>query len=162
MQCINWRNGILDNPYPVILNLATKSVAVIGGGHVAARKIKSLLSAGASVTVISPDLSSQIDKKAVCWVKRAYLYGDITDMDIVIACTDDPVVNQQVTADATHFQLVNNASNKGQSDFFNVAEVENNHFLFTVSTKGQSPAMAKTIKKKLAAWLESQEWFRKE
>ncbi|WP_243676978.1 NAD(P)-dependent oxidoreductase [Secundilactobacillus collinoides] len=39
-------------------------------------------------------------------------------MDIIIACTDNRRVNRQVAKDATHFQLVNDASNKKQSDFF--------------------------------------------
>jgi siroheme synthase (precorrin-2 oxidase/ferrochelatase) len=43
--------------YPIFLELAGRSCLVIGGGLVAERKVKGLLRAGASVTVLSPTLT---------------------------------------------------------------------------------------------------------
>lgn len=40
--------------YPISLNLAGKRVVVVGAGSVAARRITSLIDAGARVLVISP------------------------------------------------------------------------------------------------------------
>ena len=48
--------------YPVMMNIQNKPVVVIGGGKVAARKIKTLLSEGAKVTVISPKLNEEIQQ----------------------------------------------------------------------------------------------------
>lgn len=54
-------NKLCNLPYPVILNLADKNIAVRpGGGKVACRKINKLLAAGVRPTVISPLLSSEI------------------------------------------------------------------------------------------------------
>ncbi|MCH4164734.1 MAG: bifunctional precorrin-2 dehydrogenase/sirohydrochlorin ferrochelatase [Lentilactobacillus diolivorans] len=149
----------MDNPYPVNLDLTKKAVAVIGGGKVAARKIKALVNAKAHVTVISPVLDPKIDQTTITWIRKAYAAGDIRDMDVIIACTNNPAVNQQVTDDASHFQWVNNTSDKTQSDFYNVAQIETDQLLLTISTKGHSPATAKHIKKELLTWLKSQKWF---
>lgn len=144
------------NPYPINLNLTGKPVAVVGGGRVAARKIKDLLLAGARVTVISPKLHPTIDRQAVSWLKRPYRTGDISKMHLVIACTNDETVNRQIVLEADSLQLVNNASDKTQSDFFNVAKIETPTFLVTVSTRGNSPTATRVLKRRLAAWLDEQ------
>lgn len=50
--------------YPVMLNIAGKKAAVIGGGEVASRKVGDLLEAGAEVIVIAPEISGGISKMA--------------------------------------------------------------------------------------------------
>ncbi|AYM02469.1 precorrin-2 dehydrogenase/sirohydrochlorin ferrochelatase family protein [Levilactobacillus yiduensis] len=144
----------MKKPYPVMLNLAHKSVAVIGGGQVAARKIKGLLSVQADVTVISPAISPQIDVRRVHWLAHGYQRADVDQMALIIACTDDPVVNQQVVDEADSLQWVNNTSDQTQSDFFNVAIVRENGIMVSVSTNGKSPTLAKKIKKQLQGWLQ--------
>lgn len=152
----------MKHPYPINIDLSRKAVAVVGGGAVATRKIRALLDAAANVTVISPELAPEIDTSQVTWRQKRYETGDIQAMDMIIACTDDVAVNAQITQDATHFQLVNNASDKTQSDFFNVAKLEDETLLLTVSTKGKSPATAKRIKQTLRRWLDDQHWFKGE
>lgn len=152
----------MSDPYPINLNLTDKPVVVIGGGRVAARKIRSLLAAGAKVTVISPTLSAQIKPRSVTWLQRPYRSGDIAKFGLIIACTSDEAVNHQIVMEANAFQWVNNTSDKAQSDFFNVAKIENHQYLITVSSKGRFPKMTKLIKRQLMAWLRQQKWFREE
>ncbi|WP_054707949.1 precorrin-2 dehydrogenase/sirohydrochlorin ferrochelatase family protein [Secundilactobacillus paracollinoides] len=152
----------MNYPYPINIDLSRKQVAVIGGGKIAARKVAGLLDAKANVFVISPSLCDKIDPAKITWIKKDYATGDIADMDLIIACTNSRRVNRQVTKDATHFQLVNDASDKKQSDFFNVARVESKNLLVTVSTKGKSPTKAKQIKKEIRQWLETRHWFNQE
>ena len=59
--------------YPLFLDLTGQPVVVIGAGKIAARKIRSLLAAGARVTVISPQASRL--PKAVRWLRRRYRRG---------------------------------------------------------------------------------------
>ena len=42
--------------FPLFLDLQGRDVAVVGGGEVALRKVQALLSAGAVVTVVAPEL----------------------------------------------------------------------------------------------------------
>ena len=52
--------GETHSYYPVFLNLQGKRVVVVGGGKVAERKVLALLRAGASITVISPEITKRI------------------------------------------------------------------------------------------------------
>lgn len=139
-------------PYPIILNLTAKKIAVVGGGKVARRKIKKLNEAGVVPTVISPVLNDRIARDQVEWIEDVYHRDYVKDMDIIIACTDDAAVNERVKREATHFQLVNNTSNKGDSDFYNLATLRSDDLLISVSTLGKSPSAAKKVKNELKNW----------
>ena len=51
--------------YPVMINIREKKVVVVGGGKVAARKIRTLLAEQAAVTVVSPTLHADIPQTEV-------------------------------------------------------------------------------------------------
>ncbi|MBF0777631.1 precorrin-2 dehydrogenase/sirohydrochlorin ferrochelatase family protein [Streptococcus cuniculi] len=140
--------------YPVMINIYEKPVVVVGGGLVASRKIKTLLAAGAWVTVVSPRLHEAIDPTRIHWVKRPYQTGDLTDAKLVFACTDKDDVNRQVMEEAHPSQLVNNTGDKHFSDFYNVAIARAKDFSVMISTNGLSPARSKEIRKKLETILE--------
>ncbi|MCI1223294.1 MAG: bifunctional precorrin-2 dehydrogenase/sirohydrochlorin ferrochelatase [Bifidobacterium subtile] len=146
----------MEHPYPVNLDVSGKSAVVIGGGRVAARKIATLAHAGAAITVVSPSLDPRIDERSVAWVRRAYRAGDLAGQDIVIVCTDDPEVNHQVAQDASRGQLVNNVGNPADSNFSNVAVIESDDIVITVSSRGKSPARTRLMKQRLREWLSAQ------
>jgi uroporphyrin-III C-methyltransferase/precorrin-2 dehydrogenase/sirohydrochlorin ferrochelatase len=88
-------------PYPSGLRLSGRRVLVVGGGHVAQRRIPGLLAAGAQVVVVSPRVTPAIEGQVlageVSWVDRGFTDEDLDDTWYVIAATDDPVVNEHVT-----------------------------------------------------------------
>ena len=62
---------------PLVLNGARCSFVVVGGGDVATRKVKTLVRSGASVRVISPQVSEYIqalaDAKSITQIGRAHV-----------------------------------------------------------------------------------------
>lgn len=140
--------------YPVMINIKDKPVVVVGGGKVAARKIKTLLDEGAKVTVVSPDLSPDISQEEVNWIPRIYQAGDLEGAKLVLACTDQESVNTQVMLDAAPSQLVNNTGDKHYSDFYNVAMARAKDFSVMISTNGLSAARSKEVRTKLEKILE--------
>jgi uroporphyrin-III C-methyltransferase/precorrin-2 dehydrogenase/sirohydrochlorin ferrochelatase len=88
-------------PYPSGLRLAGRRVVVVGGGQVAQRRIPGLLAAGAEVVVVSPRVTPAIEGQVlageVSWVERGFVDEDVSDAWYVIAATDDPGVNEQVS-----------------------------------------------------------------
>lgn len=90
--------------YPLGLRLAALPVLVVGGGAVALRRVTSLLAAGAVVTVVSPELTpalADLARRGALRVhERAYRDGDLAGAWLAHACTDDPLVNEAVAAEA--------------------------------------------------------------
>lgn len=140
--------------YPIMVNIKQKPVVVIGGGKVAARKIKALLVEDALVTVISPKLLKEIPLEKINWIARLYQTGDLVGAKLVFACTDDDHVNEQIMKDAHSSQLVNNTGDKLNSDFYNVAIAQKNGLSVMISTNGISPSRSKEIRRKIEQLLD--------
>ena len=77
---------------------------MVGGGAVAARRIPRLLTAGAAVALISPEVTPALEELAghgrIDWQRRAYANGDCAGAWLVIACTSSPEVNAAVAEEA--------------------------------------------------------------
>lgn len=90
--------------YPAMLNLKGKRCAVIGGGKVALRKTRTLVAAGANVTVIAPAADENLTALAadgkIKLVLRGYENGDVSDCFLVVAATDSAALNRQIAAEA--------------------------------------------------------------
>ena len=140
--------------YPVMINIREKKVVVVGGGKVAARKIKTLLAEQAAVTVVSPTLHADIPQAEIQWLARPYQTGDLEGAKLVFACTDQAEVNRQIMEDAAPSQLVNNTGDKTFSDFYNVAIARKKDVSVMISTNGHSPSRSKEIRKKIEAILD--------
>jgi uroporphyrin-III C-methyltransferase / precorrin-2 dehydrogenase / sirohydrochlorin ferrochelatase len=88
-------------PYPSGLRLSGRRVLVVGGGHVAQRRVPGLLAAGADVVVVSPQVTPAIEGQVLAgevdWVERGFRAEDLDDTWYVIAATDDATVNEQVS-----------------------------------------------------------------
>ena len=77
--------------FPLFVKLEGKLVVVIGGGAVAQGKIEGLLSAGALVRVIAPQITTQIAEwvrfRKVEWLPKAFANGDLQGATLAIAAT---------------------------------------------------------------------------
>jgi len=88
-------------PYPSGLRLAGRKVVVVGGGHVAQRRVPALLAVGAVVEVVSPVVTPAIEglvgSGEVGWHERGFEEGDLDGAWYVIAATDVTDVNEAVS-----------------------------------------------------------------
>ena len=134
--------------YPLFLNLAGQSVVVIGAGKVATRKIRSLLAAGAHVTVISPHAKRLLI--GVRWLKRRYRRGDLRGACLVVAATNDLKVNEEICAEAKRRKLlVNCVAPPSAGNFIVPAVARRGRLTVAISTGGVSPALAKRLRRDL-------------
>ena len=143
---------------PILLSVKDRRCVVVGGGDVALRKVKTLVERGASVLVISPDLHRElgalVDKDAIEWEARAYRQGDLEGAYLCAACANDPEVNAEVRHEAwTRRVLVNLADDPEGSDFQVPSFFEDGPLIIAVSTSGQSPAVARTLRRMLQGYL---------
>ena len=144
--------------YPLFLDLTNQSAVVIGAGSVATRKTRTLLRAGAMVTVISPQATVPIRRlaqaKHVRWVRRRYRQGDLRGARLAIAATDDLAVNQLICAEAKRRELlVNCIAPPAAGNFFVPALVRRGGISLAISTNGVSPAFAKRLRRDLEHFL---------
>jgi precorrin-2 dehydrogenase/sirohydrochlorin ferrochelatase len=141
--------------YPIYLNLTGKRVVVIGGGEVAERKIESLLAAGASITLISPDVTSRLhslsQQSRIDLRQRPYASGDCEGADLVFSATDDGALSAALFRDAhTAGALVNTADQPALCDFIMPAVLRQGDITVAVSTGGKSPGLAARLRDKIS------------
>ncbi len=140
--------------YPLFLDISDQNAVVVGAGRVATRKIRSLLAAGATVTVVSPRAAGAIERLSrdhrIRWIRRRYRAADLHGARLVIAATDDEQVNQRVCAEANRRKLlVNCAAPPEAGNFIVPALVRKGRLMIAVSTGGASPALAKHLRRQL-------------
>ena len=92
-------------PYPAGLRLAGRRVVVVGGGHVAQRRVPAPAGPPVpSVTVVSPEVTPALEELAgageVSWVQRGFEASDLEGAWYAIAATDDADANEHVTVAA--------------------------------------------------------------
>lgn len=89
-------------PYLAGLVLAGRKVVVVGGGHVAQRRVPTFLAAGAEVTLVSPEVTPALEGLAgeLTLHLRDFAETDLDGAWYVVAVTDDPAVNARVAAAA--------------------------------------------------------------
>ena len=90
------------HPYLAGLVLVGRKVVVVGGGHVAQRRVPTFLAAGAAVTLVSPEVTPALEGLAgeLTLVLRDFTESDLDGAWYVVAATDDPEVNARVAAAA--------------------------------------------------------------
>src|SRR6185369_2554167 len=140
--------------YPIYLDIEERNVVIIGGGNVCARKAETMMKYGARVTVVSPELTDEIEQWArdgsLAIRRKAYESSDLDGAHIVIASTDDQSVNEQIAADCRARRIpVNVGDVTPLCEFIVPAIIEKGSIQIAVSTGGKSPALARTLKEDL-------------
>lgn len=144
----------LTSNYPIMLQLEGKKVVVVGGGKVAERKVAGLLGTGATIEVISPKLTDELEKLAqdgqILWLQKSFSTEDIDQALMIFAVTNDSNINQLIKKAASAHQLITIADDPDNSDYHVPAQVKRGRLTIAVSTGGASPILAGTITKQLA------------
>ena len=141
--------------YPIELNLTGRTVLVVGGGRVAARKVAGLVEAGASVRVVSLQFAPELlERQDIARETRAYGPDCLAGAALVFACTDDWGVNEAAGAEARARGIwCNVADEPGECDFFVPAVLRRGQLTVSVGTGGVAPGAAAAVRAVLASHL---------
>lgn len=142
--------------YPAFLDLQGKPCVVVGGGGVAWRKVKALRACGARVTVVSPAVVRPLEalrrRRKIQWQRRRFRLGDMDGAFLIVAATDDQVVNRAVFARARWRQrLVNVVDQPALCSFIVPSVMSRGALTIAISTGGASPALSKWLRRDLTA-----------
>ncbi|MEG8200762.1 siroheme synthase CysG [Pseudomonas sp. 5FOS] len=145
---------------PLFHKLQGGRVLVVGGGEIALRKARLLADAGAALRVVAPDVDGQLAALAREGggevLVRGYQAADLVGCRLVIAATDDPGLNAQVSADAQALSLpINVVDAPALCTVIFPAIVDRSPLVVAVSSGGDAPVLARLIRAKLEAWIPS-------
>ncbi len=139
----------------IALRCEGRRALVVGGGDVALRKAETLLDAGLTLHVVAPvidvRLRTLVEVRGGRCIERRYVAGDLDDVDLVIAATDDAAVNAAVVADAHDARvLATDASDPARGDFTMQATVRVGDLTFSVDSGGSTPAFSKRLSREIS------------
>jgi precorrin-2 dehydrogenase / sirohydrochlorin ferrochelatase len=145
----------LGRYYPIHLDVTGRLCVIVGGGAVAARKALGLLEAGATVRIVSPEVSDAVKALVadgrIEYVSSCYRGDSLDGACLVIAATNAREVNTRVAADARSRNLpVAVADAPSEGTFIVPSVVRRGEFCVTVSTGGSHPALAARLAGELA------------
>ena len=140
--------------YPVLLDVQNRKCLVVGGGSVGTRKVMTLVDCGARVTVVSPEVTTQMlqlaDNRAIKLKKRPYRSLDLEGMFLVIGATNDEGLNRQINKDAHRLNKLYNIADLPEAcNFILPSLVNRGDLIIAISTSGKSPALSKKLRKDL-------------
>jgi precorrin-2 dehydrogenase/sirohydrochlorin ferrochelatase len=139
-----------------MLDLAGRTVLVVGAGPIATRKVEGLVREGATVRVVAPDVSADMEAvlaahaRSVTVERRRYTPSDLTGVRLVITATNDLSVQQAVFDDSERLGIwVNAADDPDRCAFILPAVHRQGVVTIAVSTSGASPALAQWLRDRL-------------
>ena len=126
----------------------------MGGGLVAERKVSGLLDAGARVRVVSPRLTDSLAALASAGIvehrARMFRRSDVRGCVIVVAATGVTDVDDEVAEAARRARALVNVVDRAEAcDFILPSVLRRGDLQIAVSTGGQSPALAREIRRRL-------------
>lgn len=139
--------------FPLFTDLSQKQVVVVGGGAIALRRLRTLLPFCGRITLISPEIHPEIRsqilgarEKHVSWISSVYKKELLQEPFLLLACTDDPILNRRICLDGKAAgALVNNCSDKTQCDFYFPGIAAKEPVVIGISASGEDHRLAKDI-----------------
>ena len=143
--------------FPVFIKLNELHTVLIGAGNIGLEKLTAVVNNSplASVKVIARNflpemhaLAAQFDGVKI--VQKSFEDTDLDNANLVIAATNDNVLNEYIVK-AAHDRnlLVNIADKPALCDFYLGSIVQKGDLKLAISTNGKSPTVAKRIKEVL-------------
>lgn len=113
-----------------------------------------MISEGADITLVSPDVEPEIkqmaEERRIKWEKRTIEKEDYLNAFFIIAATDNAAVNKEIAQSASPFQLVNCVSDAELGNVYMPKIVKRGHVTVSVST---SEPVQSTRKSLLKTWI---------
>ena len=143
--------------YPIFVDLKQQACLVVGGGPVALRKIRLMISAGAQITVIAPEICSDLEQEFGAMIihhARKFEDSDIKGYRLITAATSEPEVNKRVSELAKAANTpVNVVDQPELCSFITPSIIDRSPVLIAISTGGDAPVLARMLRTKLEAFI---------
>ncbi len=145
---------------PVFLNIVDRPCLVVGGGEVAARKVRQLLSSEGRVRVLAPTLCATLrtwlEQEKIEHIAAEFQANALDACVLVIAATNDRKVNEEVSRQAQLRNLpVNVVDDPALCTFITPSVVDRDPIQIAISSGGASPVLARLLRARLETMIPS-------
>ncbi len=143
---------------PLAIDMAGRRCLVVGGGRVGARKVSTLVAAGAKVIVAAPRISDPVrrlvDAGRVQWQQAEYDSAMLAGCILVVAATDDRDLNARIASEAEALGILScNVSAGNRTRVIFPAVYAGDAVTVAVHTDGRDCRLSQRVRNDIAAWL---------
>lgn len=139
--------------FPLFLKLAGRDAVVVGGGAMAAVRVRQLTEAGARVTVVAPEVRPEVARLAAVVHRRPFRPSDLDGAWMAVAAAT-PEVDGAVAAAAEERRIFANAvDDPDRATAFTGGIVRRGDAAVAISTGGRAPALAGMLREAIDAIL---------
>ncbi|HCM47820.1 MAG TPA: hypothetical protein DIS98_10075 [Colwellia sp.] len=140
--------------FPVFLDGSKINAMVIGGGDVAARKIELLLKTTTNITIMAASVTEGVERlineNKLNWLNHNYQAGLLSKITLVIAATDDTVVNEQVYYEAIEFNILANVVDQpALCTYITPAIIDRAPMIIALSSSGSAPILIRMLREQI-------------
>lgn len=147
----------MNTLFPIYIKQDRLKVLLVGGSKIALEKLNTLLfnSPQANIVVLAKDFSDEIIQLGnhlgnVVFIRDEYDENYLIDFNLIIAGTDNRLLNYRIAEDAKAKNILFNAADMPEyCDFYLGSVVRKGDLKIGISTNGKSPIMAVRIKELL-------------
>lgn len=143
---------------PIFCHIKNRPCLLVGAGEVAERKARLLLDAGAKLFVTALEFTPQFyaweKQNCVTLIQEAFSAELLVDKWLVIAATQDLVVNQNVSEACELRRIFCNVVDTPKSaSFIMPSIVDRSPVIVAISSMGKAPVLARLLREKLESFL---------
>lgn len=140
--------------FPIFLDANYISAMIIGGGEVASRKIELLLKSTVNITIMSEDVCAGVERlinlHKLTWLKHNYQPGHFSQINIVIAATDDNVINETVAEESRALNILTNVVDQPElCTYITPAIIDRSPMIIALSSSGSAPILIRMLREQI-------------
>lgn len=140
--------------FPIFLDGSKINAMVVGGGDVATRKIELLLKTTTNIAIMAASVTEGVERlinqHQLKWLKHNYKAGLLEGITLIIAATDDYVVNEQVYHEAIAFNILANVVDQpALCTYITPAIIDRSPMIIALSSSGSAPILIRMLREQI-------------
>lgn len=140
--------------FPVFLDANYIAAMVIGGGEVASRKIELLLKSTNNITIMSKDVCASVERlinlHQLTWLQHNYQQGHLSQISLVIAATDDTLINQAIAEESRTLNILTNVVDQPTlCTYITPAIIDRSPMIIALSSSGSAPILIRMLREQI-------------
>jgi uroporphyrin-III C-methyltransferase/precorrin-2 dehydrogenase/sirohydrochlorin ferrochelatase len=151
----------VDNPvdyFPAFLDIRDRPCLIVGGGDIALRKARLLSKAGATLTIVAPNISGPLSDLAVekghQLAKRKFRSSDVLGNWLVVSATGNVAVEASVFKNACSAGIFcNGVDSVANCSYITPAIVDRSPVIVAISSGGAAPVLARKLRGQIETML---------